>query len=722
MHQAESRQGESAGLAALGLGRLRWAVVVVALAASVGCGGHQGGPGGTPDGGRPDASVGPLDGGDDGSAGGDVSRSGSDGGDLAASPMVISTAMKRPRTTTWSVNYWTWPVTYGDDVTGTETLVGALKPAVMRVGGYNNDANRPDVFDHAQLDKAIAYARAIGAEPLLQVPHLAGADGGAPSPQAALDMVTYANVTRAYAVKYFSVGNEPDLYATSGLPSDPTMPAIPGYGPADFCTSARAYVTAMKAVDPTIQIVGPDLAYQYLAWLPTVLQQCGDLFDIVAIHRYPFSAAAATLPAVTADVAAFRSVMTSVRQLMQANGAGQKPLALMEMNVAYDATPAVNAPSATPGTVPAALWLADVLGEAIELNLWTSAVWDISDPDDWSLGILGLPPAHTPRPEYYAYALYADHFGPTLVDVTSSPSGVDGHASRNPADDATEVIAVNWRSSPVAVGFQVTGLPAAPAPPIYQLPALSVTAVEIPDVGPASASTYGDPQHRAAAGPQPLALGAGVIVDGGVAVDGGVDMEAGPLVCPGILLPSASITTLGKTTAAGIAFGPPNDLWGSYTYAGTGQALPVLTLTPGGNGFEMTGQLTTPAGNANYVGAGLYYSSAGCADVSAYSGVKFDLAGTLGGCTLAFGLVASGNVTLLEDPNRGACPGTSVCYGPAVNVAPSATTVSVPFSALSGGMPTPLLDATKVVSAQWQLTAPIGGCSADVTVANLTLY
>jgi len=79
----------------------------------------------------------------------------------------------------------------------------------------------------------------------------------------------------------------------------------------------------MKAADPTIKIIGPDLAYQYQSfadWLSPILQSCGDLFDIVAIHRYPFSAPQATLPAAAADASAFRSVIGSVRGLMRAAG------------------------------------------------------------------------------------------------------------------------------------------------------------------------------------------------------------------------------------------------------------------------------------------------------------------------------------------------------------------------------------------------------------------
>jgi hypothetical protein len=152
-----------------------------------------------------------------------------------------------------------------DALPGTETLVKALAPAVMRVGGYNNDANTPDPFDDAQLDAAVTYARAIGAEPIIQVPLLADTSGQPPTAQEAAAMVTYANVTMGYGIKYFSIGNEPDLYDTQGSPTNSAQPAIPGYTPSQFCASAQAYVTAMKAADPTIQIVGPELSYKYQA-------------------------------------------------------------------------------------------------------------------------------------------------------------------------------------------------------------------------------------------------------------------------------------------------------------------------------------------------------------------------------------------------------------------------------------------------------------------------
>lgn len=63
----------------------------------------------------------------------------------------------------------------------------------------------PDTFDNVQIDKAVAYARAVGAEPILQVPLLAADPTGKAAPaDTAAAMVTYANVTAKYGIKYVS--------------------------------------------------------------------------------------------------------------------------------------------------------------------------------------------------------------------------------------------------------------------------------------------------------------------------------------------------------------------------------------------------------------------------------------------------------------------------------------------------------------------------------------
>jgi hypothetical protein len=148
-------------------------------------------------------------------------------------------------------------------VAGTEDQIVKLAPFVLRVGGTNNDENSPATFDDTQMDLAVTYTQAIKADLIVQVPvlaaHNASADSGAADgPATAAAMVMYANVTKNYGVKYFSIGNEPDLY-----PDTTGLGGIVGFTAADYCATATDYVAAMKAVDSTIKIVGPDLSWKY---------------------------------------------------------------------------------------------------------------------------------------------------------------------------------------------------------------------------------------------------------------------------------------------------------------------------------------------------------------------------------------------------------------------------------------------------------------------------
>jgi hypothetical protein len=690
-----------------------------------------------------------------GCGGGSKSSSGAGGaggagGSVSTQPLVVSTATRTPITTTRSVNYWEWMPSYGNEVAGTETLVAALKPALMRVGGYNNDVNMADPFDDAAFDTAVAYARSIGAEPIIQVPLLADNNGQPPTPATAAAMVTYANVTKGYGIKYFAVGNEPDLYTVSGLPSNAAQPAMPNLTPSAYCTLVSPFIAAMKAADPTIQIVGPDLSYKYQAgngdndWLTPILTACGNLYDVVAIHRYPFEAKAATLAAAAADAAAFKTAMTSVRGILASTGQSAKPLALTEMNVVYDATSCVL--EASPGTVGSALWMTDAIGSAIGLGLWTTAVWDISDTDDYSLGLIGLPPTHTPRPAYYAYALFADHFGATSVAVSSAPAGVSAYASRNQADDTTQIIAVNWNRTATGVEVQVTGLPKTPASATFVLPPISIAAIEVPDGKPAMAWTYGEAQRQTAGGPATLPAGAAASAggsDGGAAGSGGAGKVPGTncatdggVVCTKLVPPSAAITTTGTMTGATVAFGSGVEAWGSYNYAGNGQTAPTGTVTPDGTGIEIVGGFTASVTAAvNYEGFGLYLASSSCLDASSYTGIQFDFSGSLGGCNVQTGINFSGDDSTSNDAVRGACTGTTAqCFGPsadfttaALAATAAAPTIKVPFSSFNGGMPNPTADPSTLVAVQWQLTAPLGatdggGCAADFTVKNVAFY
>jgi hypothetical protein len=428
-----------------------------------------------------------------------------DGPNDAVLPVIgtvsISAATRTARPTTgFGASYWEWAPTWGDPIAGTEDQVHTLAPFVMRVGGYNNDANTPDPFDNAQMDRAMTYAQAIGADMILQIPLLADTTGAAPNSDTAAAMVTYANVTKGYGVKYFSIGNEPDIYGDA----TGSTKGIPLYTPLSYCATAQAFVAMMKWVDPTIKIVGPDLSWKYQPsndWLTKILQNCGSLFDIVTIHRYPFDPTKATIENAAADAPALRGVIAHVQSIMQTTGMGNKPLAITEANITWDGTPSKSTLPASPGTVPAGLWAADTFGVSLETGLWATVFW--STREGWTLGLFAAADGK-PQPAYWAFWLYATHFGPTLLSVSSTPTGVRAYASRNQADDATQVVVVNWNDATATLTLGVDGLATTPTPPTFVLPGLSLAAIEIPDTGTASALTYGAAQQQASLPPQPL--------------------------------------------------------------------------------------------------------------------------------------------------------------------------------------------------------------------------
>jgi hypothetical protein len=376
------------------------------------------------------------------------------------------------------LNYWMWVPAWGDPVAGSEPNVLPLEPGFLRAGGHNNDNNTPAAFTNAELDDFVAYARAVGAEPLIQVPLLDDGTGARPTVDTAVQMVTYANVTQGHGVKYFSIGNEPDLYPDQEA-------GLEAYTAADYCATVEQFVPAMKAADPDIRVLGPELSWKYQPgndWLSPILADCGEHFDIIAVHRYRIDPAQATTARAMGDAAVFRTEIADLRAKLAAADLADRPLAITETNLTWNGDPTVSTLEASPGTLPAGLWAADALGVALEQGLWTLAYWSIVE--GWTLGL--MTEQGMKRPAYYALQLFAQHFGTTALRATTSSPAVRAYASRNAADDTTYVIVVNWAALPQRLTIEL-GTTAT-----VEVSAMSVSAVEIPDSGTLRAWTYGE--------------------------------------------------------------------------------------------------------------------------------------------------------------------------------------------------------------------------------------
>ncbi|MGZ6273763.1 MAG: hypothetical protein ACXWM8_05690, partial [Candidatus Limnocylindrales bacterium] len=108
------------------------------------------------------------------------------------------------------------PLVYGTNIGPTIWPPIELQPQVQAArlttltypGGNWGDQYDIQTF---QVDQFIAYCRTLGAEPRIVV-RLKDS-----TPAKAAELVKYANVTKGYGVKYWGIGNEPDLYVANGM-------------------------------------------------------------------------------------------------------------------------------------------------------------------------------------------------------------------------------------------------------------------------------------------------------------------------------------------------------------------------------------------------------------------------------------------------------------------------------------------------------------------------
>lgn len=324
-----------------------------------------------------------------------------------------------------------------------DQVVAAKLTMVSFPGGNWGDENDLQQF---QIDDFIAYCRKIGAEPRIVVRLKGG------TPEKAAELVKYANVTMGYGIKYWGIGNEPDLYEANGLT---------GYSVTQYDTDWRSFAVAMRAVDPKIKLIGPDISQfvgntngsSYLQartdWLSAFLKANGDLVDIVSIHRYAFPASTTSGPPSIADLRAnsqeWDSIIPALKSVVRTQLGRDLPVAVTEVNSSWADN---QAGEATMDSHYNAIWFGDVLGRLISQKV--DIVTQFALAGDW--GILGLADVH---PIYYDYLMY-QRFGTELLRSASDDPLVSVYAAKR-ADGTLTVMIVNLGSAAATKPLTVIG-------------------------------------------------------------------------------------------------------------------------------------------------------------------------------------------------------------------------------------------------------------------------
>ena len=155
----------------------------------------------------------------------------------------------------------------------TTVEVSSMDPACTPTGYYNFDFEAFMAFIHSFSPSAV---------PLITI------NVGTGTPSEAASWVYYANVTRGYGVKLWEIGNEMGGNWETGGPLNAQ----------DYAYRFNEYYTAMKAVDPSVTVVGPvyglgdSVAYDGKDYMQSFLDEMktlGDSANVMGLdfHWYP---------------------------------------------------------------------------------------------------------------------------------------------------------------------------------------------------------------------------------------------------------------------------------------------------------------------------------------------------------------------------------------------------------------------------------------------------
>lgn len=345
-------------------------------------------------------------------------------------------------------------------------------------------------FSLDQLDAFLKLAKQTGAQPLIQ----ARLQGG--SAQQAAALVNYTNNPKsplrvgrasspAMPVKYWVIGNEPDLIGRS-------------YTVADYVSDFISYATAMKAADPNIQIFGPEIS-QYNGPLAPPLDSTGtpwldgflrgvaqyesahhvQLLDGVSIHRYPFGGETGSAGLLFSSSQEWRYLVPLLRDQIQRDMGHSLPIAITEIN-----TSALSGDQVT--QLATALWWADTLGTLIEENV---SYIDFFGLEGIQQPYMLLSGTGGETPLSRVMELYRT-MGPEMVPVGGTADPVSLYASTTQDHHHLTLMVINKGPTPAAVSVQSQGLFSGWPKAHVSVPAYGIVCIALDDSGAGQTYLY----------------------------------------------------------------------------------------------------------------------------------------------------------------------------------------------------------------------------------------
>ena len=305
--------------------------------------------------------------------------------------------------------------------------------SVIRFGGIAADRNMPTNYQYIRMIDSI---RAHGMEPIIQVPFCKYRY----TAQQAANIVKYINITQGKKIKYWIIGNEPDL----------------GYS-YNSATQIAAYFkpfsSGMKNADPSILIIGPECAWfnQNIIDGLTTPNGLNDItgkdefgryyLDIISFHTYPFNGSQ-TRDQVISKLTAAGSLQDNLTYLNTRvaacnnahNRAGTSILktAITEANINWQNSAADNLYGVGANSFLGGQFVAEMMGIGMKNGLDFINIWSVAEGNTVTNNIGYIDPSSsTKKPSFYHFKLLADNFKGNYVNGITNQANVKSFGSKD---------------------------------------------------------------------------------------------------------------------------------------------------------------------------------------------------------------------------------------------------------------------------------------------------
>ena len=305
--------------------------------------------------------------------------------------------------------------------------------AIVRFGGITPDKNRPT---NSQYIKMIDSIRANGMEPILQVPFY----NYRFTAQQAADIVYYINVVRGKNIKYWIIGNEPDLSY-----SFTTASQVANY--------IKPFASAMKNADPSILIIGPETAWYNQTIINGLTTPGGSsditgrdgagryYIDVLSFHTYPFNGSQTRSQVVSKltssgslkdNLIALNSRLAAANSYHNRTGTSALKTAITEANICYKNASTDNLYGVGANSFLGGQFVAEMMGVGLKNGLEFFNLWSVIEGNstELNIGFLDRTTA-VKKPLYYHFQLMADNFRGNYVNGTTNQVNVKSFACKD---------------------------------------------------------------------------------------------------------------------------------------------------------------------------------------------------------------------------------------------------------------------------------------------------